>query len=172
MNVARNYSLIMGWTYETLARLRYGVFFTDCLVDFGEDFYLEGENELMDSYAYAKEKGVNSLILEGINEKILDVAYRHRTKDRDRADVYKYLDPLPELSVAEAKDLIQSGAVSVEELKIKVNLLKYIRKFEMEFGDMVDFMPNNFQKKIEFINLKFEEYATSKNDSVQPELGV
>ena len=169
MNVARNYSAIMRWTYETLGRLRYGYFFVSCVVDFGEDFFLEGQKELMEAYSNAKENGVSPLVLDSMNEKLMDLTYKHQSKERERAEVFKHLDPLPEVSIQEAKDLVPTGAVSLQELRIKINLLKYIRMFELDYGNVVDFMPNNFSQKIAFINQIFIEYAMQQEPTVQPQ---
>ncbi len=166
INLARNLSEIMTWTYSTLAQMRYGIFFINSTVDFGEDFYLETADQLIESYSDARSKGVNDLILDTMNEKILDVSFKHRSKERERANIYKYLDPLPGLSIPEATAMVSTQAVTIEELKIKANLLKYLRMFELEYGDMVDYMPNNFQKKIETINQKIKEYARQQEQPV------
>jgi len=167
MNIARNYQQIMCWTYSTLARLRYDIFFTECLVDFGEDFYLETAEALMEAYSNAKEKGVNSLILDTMNEKINDVAFKHRKKDRERAEIYKHLDPFPELTTQEVMEM--KDVLDPIDIRIKINLLKYIRMFELQFGDMIDFIPNNFEQKITNINLKIQEYAMQQKSELQPQ---
>jgi len=168
INIARNFAEIMLWTNETLARLRYGVFFIDGMVEFGEDFYLQTEQELIASYADAKSKGVNQVLLDAMDEQIMDTKFKHKKRDRERAMIYKDLDPMPGMSITEAAVLVGKG-VSLADLTMKVNLLKFVRRFEMEFGDVVDFMSDDYAEKIEIINLKLQDYAREQEPNVQPQ---
>lgn len=164
-NLARNFSEIILWTNETLALLQYGdTYFTEGMVSFGEDFYLESESDLMEQYADAKQKGINPVMLDSLDEKLLDSIYKNDRRGRMKAAIFKDLDPLPGMTIQEASALIGKG-VTVEDLTIKANLLKFVKMFELEHGDVIDFEDGNYAKKINGIKLKFKDYVSkSAND--------
>lgn len=170
VNLSRNLAEIMLWTHETLARLQYGVFFIGGVVSFGEDFFLEKESDLMDQYADAKQKGINPIMLDALDERLLDIRYKNHPRLRERASIFKDLDPLPGMTVAEAADLIGKG-VSVADLTIKASLLKFVKMFELDYGDIVDYQANNYAKKINEILTKFREYV-NENNAWQPQPGL
>jgi|GEM_PF-5411453 len=166
LNIARNLSEIMLWTNETMARLRYGIFFIEGFISFGEDFYLQNESDLMTRYADAKQKGVNQIMLNSLDDQIYDVAFKNRKRDRKRIAIMKDLDPMPGMSISECAGLLGKG-VSLENLTIKVNLLKFVRRFELEQDiDILEYEPENYLKKINEIILKFKEYAREQGQEL------
>lgn len=159
MYIARNLGQAKLWTNETIARLRYSVYFVKGDIDFGSDFYLQDESEFVTLYADAKVKGASSLVLDTIEEQLLDVVYRNDPQGRMKARLIKDLDPLPGMTNVEALAAQQAGVISTATYLTKINFQKYARMFELEFAGI----PNdNYNSVLSQMNAKFEEYASEQ----------
>ena len=70
------------------------------------------------------------------------------------------LEPFRHMSYAEVNDLYRNGIITIEELKLKLNFMEYVRRFERENVSIAEFgsiLP--YKDKIEKITKKLKEYA-------------
>jgi len=70
------------------------------------------------------------------------------------------LEPFRHFSRVEVMDLYSKQLIDETELRIKLNFSNYVRRFERENTNLLEFGTGiPFDKKIEVITNKFKEYA-------------
>jgi len=159
--IKKNFEIIQKFADSTLARIRYGDAFIGCKVDMGTKFFLKDVNELHQDYKLAKESGTSETILEQIQTNILNTKYRQDHKSRERAEIIRDLDPLPEKNLDETIKIFEKGGLDKINFVIKSNLLNFVRRFEIANGGIAEFASTiDYQTKIETILTKFKEYAS------------
>ena len=70
------------------------------------------------------------------------------------------LEPFRHMSYTDVNDLYSKGIITKEELKLKINFMEYVRRFERENVSITEFgsiLP--YKDKIEKITKKLKEYA-------------
>ena len=172
LRVKKNFEIIMEFSDSTNALLRYGNSFKGCTIDLGTGFFLKTVTELHEDYKIAKETG-NEVVLEKITSNIYDAKYREDSASRQRAEIIRDLDPLPEKTVKEAIEIYKNNGIDKINFIIKTNLLTFVRRFERENIPLVQFGENiEYSSKIDTIINRFKEYAREFNDEGEqrPEL--
>jgi len=158
--VKKNFEIINKFADETICKLRYGERFLDCDIDYGTNFFLKDIGDLQEELVQAKESGASDVILESINDNILHTKYRDDNKSITRADIISDLDPLPNRTLKEATELSEAGGIDKINFKIKSNLLSFVKRFERENTDVVNFGSlTNYNRKIEQILEALKIYA-------------
>ncbi len=158
--IKRNYEIIHTFADSTLARMRYGKAFIKANIDYGTKFFLKDVNDLHEDFKLAKEAGASETILSEIQDNILNTKYREDSNSRQRAEIIRDLDPLPEKTIEETIQILDKGGIDKINFVIKCNLLNFVRRFERENINLVEFAANiDYVTKIETIKTKFKEYA-------------
>lgn len=150
---------------ETICRLRYGNLFVSAKVNYGTEFYTLTPTELRNRYKIAKEDGASEAELDALQDQIIETEYRHDPTQLQRMLILAELEPYRHLSRSEVMDLYGKNLISEEELRIKLNFTNFVRRFERENTNILEFgtlIP--FDKKISIINTKFLEYASENRN--------
>ena len=164
LRVKQNFEIINKFADSTLARLRYGERFVGCEIDYGTNFFLKGVDDLQAELKEAKESGASEVIIDSIGENILNTRYRDDKQNRERADIISELNPLPGKTMEESIEILQNGGIDKLNFIIKSNLINFVRRFERENTDIVNFGSlTNYNRKIEQINAEFIKYAEEMN---------
>lgn len=159
--VKKNFEIIQKFGDSTLARIRYGDSFIQCQIDYGSKFFLKDVNELHEDFKIAKEAGASEPILEQIQTNLLNTKYRQDHRLRQRAEIIRDLNPLPEKTLDEAIKILKNTGISKINFVIKANLTNFVRRFEIENIGLTEFASNiDYQTKIKTILNKFKEYAS------------
>ena len=154
---------------ETCCRLRYGTAFLSASVNYGTEFYLYTSDELRERYKRAKEAGMSEADLDALLTQIIETEYRHNPQQMQRMIILSDLEPYRHLTRNEVAALYEKGIVSKEEYLIKLNFADFIRRFErenmniIEFGDSID-----YTKKIGTIKERLTEYAREIMPTSEP----
>lgn len=165
LRVKANFEIINKFADSTIAQLRYGDSFLGCQIDYGTRFFLKDIGELHDEFKEAKEGGASEAITAQIHDNILDTKYKEDKHSRQRAEVIRHLDPLPDKNIDEAIKILENGGIDKINFIIKSNLIKFVQRFERENISLADFAKElDFSKKIEMIQDRFKFYA---NESEQ-----
>ncbi len=168
--VKKNFEIIHKFADSTKARLRYGERFLDCDIDYGTNFFLKDINDLQEELQTAKDSGAPDAIIESINDNILHTKYRDDDKSITRANIINDLDPMPNRTQVEARDLFKDGGIDKINFIIKSNLISFVRRFERENTDLVNFGSlTNYNRKIEQINAELVKFAEEMNN-VEPNI--
>lgn len=150
---------------ETVCRLRYGEQFVSAKINYGTDFYIFDVAELRERYKMAKESGSSESELDALQNQIIETEYRNNPTQRQRMLTLAELEPYRHLTRAEVVELWQKGVIPESTMKIKLNFADYVRRFERENTNILEFGTQiPFAKKIDTINQTFALYASESNN--------
>lgn len=148
------------WVDETCCRLRYGNDFISASISLGTDFYLMSPADLRSLYNSAKNSGASEAELDSLQKQIIETEYRDNPLELQRMIILNELEPYRHIGRQEAITLFEKGIMPEMDLRIKMNFPDYIRRFERENINVIEFgtvIP--FSSKIQKIREKLEEYA-------------
>ena len=164
--VKKGFEAAQKWVDETICRLRYGRYFISATINYGTDFFLYSPDELRKRYKAAKESGASESELDMMQNQILETEYRNDPMQMRRMLILAELEPYRHLSRTEVTDLYAKNLVSEQDLRIKLNFPNFVRRFERENTNILDFgVEIPYQTKIEKITAEFRKYA----DEQKPE---
>lgn len=145
---------------ETVCRLRYGSLFISARINYGTEFYLSNATELRERYSSARQNGASEAELDALQNQILETEYRNNPTQLQRMLVLAELEPFRHMTREEVLQLHEKGLISDNELYIKLNFSTFVRRFERENMNILEFGAEiPFQDKIRIINNKFNDYA-------------
>jgi len=79
--------------------------------------------------------------------------------------IIRDLDPMPEKSMDEVIKVFDKGGIDKTAFIIKSNLLNFVRRFEREEGNLIQFGQNiTYRAKLESINKAFKIYANENSE--------
>ena len=146
---------------ETVCRLRYGDMFVSAKINYGTEFYLVDSTQLRERYKVAKESGASEAELDSLQNQIIQTEYRHDQTQLNRMLILAELEPYRHLTIDEVMKLQEKQLISDDELRVKLNFANYIRRFERENTNILEFGTQiPYTKKINVITNKLFEYAS------------
>lgn len=158
--VKKGFESAQKWVDETVCRLRYGRYFISAKINYGTEFYLYSPDELRKRYQAAKDAGASESELDMMHNRILETEYRNDPVQLRRMQVLAELEPLRHLSRQEVTDLFTENLVSEEDLRIKLNFPTFVRRFERENTNILEFGSDiDYKRKIDTIMAEFRRYA-------------
>ena len=158
--VKKGFENAQQWVDETICRLRYGNYFISAKVNYGTEFYLYSPEELRERYKAAKEAGASESELDMMQNQILQTEYRNDPNQLRRMLILAELEPFRHLSRAEVSELFDKNLVSETDLRVKLNFPNFVRRFERENTNILDFGSEiPFQSKIDKITAELRRYA-------------
>lgn len=163
--VKKGFESAQQFVDETICRLRYGNMFVSAKVNYGTEFYIYDANELRERYKIAKDAGASEAELDAMQNQIIETEYRNDPTQLQRMLLLAELEPYRHLTRAEVMNLFGQQIISETELRVKLNFANFVRRFERENTNILEFgtlIP--FNKKIEIITNKFYEYASENRD--------
>ena len=99
--------------------------------------------------------------LDMMQNQIIQTEYRNDPMQLRRMLILSELEPYRHLSRAEATDLFKANIISEEDLRIKLNFPNFVRRFERENMNILEFgseLP--YERKIAIITEEFRKYAS------------
>ena len=161
--VKKGFEAAQQWTDETVCRLRYGNYFLSARVNYGTEFYLYTPDELRERYKKAKDAGMPESELDLLNDQILETEYRNDPVQLRRMRLLAELEPFRHLSRKEVAALYEKNVISPVDLRIKLNFPNFVRRFERENTNVLDFGAEiPYKRKIEIITDEFRKYANEQ----------
>lgn len=155
---------------DTCCRLRYGKAFLSSSINYGTEFYLFTSDELRERYKKAKEAGMSEADLDALLQQIMETEYRHNPQMMQRMIILSDLEPYRHLTRNEVQGLYEKSLIPVEDLLIKFNFADFIKRFERENMNIIEFgAETDYDKKISTIKEQLKAYAT---EIKQPEVKV
>jgi len=165
--VKKGFELAQQWVDSTICRLRYGKYFISAKINYGTEFYLYSADELRKRYKEAKEAGAPESELDMMQNRILETEYRNDPVQLRRMMLLAELEPMRHLSRTEVTDLFGKNLISEQDLTIKLNFPNFIRRFERENMNILDFGKDiQYKDKIETIMTELRRYADEQRPSV------
>ena len=158
--VKKGFENAQKWVDETICKLRYGGYFIQANISYGTEFYLYSVDDLRQRYKKAKDAGAPESQLDAMLTDIIETEYRNDPMRLKRMRILSDVEPYHHLTKQEVVELQEKNLVKNEDLIIKLNFPSFIRRFErenmnvMNFGEAV-----SYEAKINAIQGKLREYA-------------
>lgn len=152
---------------ETVCRLRYGgKALLSARVDYGTEFFLLSADELRKRYKTAKESGAGEAELDALQTQITETEYRNDPLQVQRLMTLNEIEPYRNMSRAEVVDLWQKGIADKRDMVVKLNFPDFIRRFERENGNILDFGSQiDYNNKINIIKQTLSGYADEQDNN-------
>lgn len=158
--VKKGFEAAQNFVDETVCRLRYGNLFISANVNLGTEFYTLTPMELRRRYQAAKSSGASEAELDAMQTQIIETEYRNNPTQLQRMLILAELEPYRHLTLAEVVELWQKKVISDEDMRIKLSFADFVRRFERENINIIEFGTEvPYAKKIDIITNKFKEYA-------------
>lgn len=162
--VKKGFESAQQFVDETVCRLRYGDMFISARVNYGTEFYLHDETELRERYKIAKDSGASEAELDALQNQIIETEYRNNPTQLQRMLILAELEPYRHLTRNEVMDLFERNLISEKELRVKLNFTTFVRRFERENTNILEFGSQvPFAEKINIITNRLNEYAAEQN---------
>jgi hypothetical protein len=170
MRVKRDFELTEEFLIDTMGRLMYGPYYSGCNVNYGEDFLLYTEQDIVKQYDVTKKSGLPIFLLAEKKQLLISSTTRNNTYQAQRMKILDLLEPWTELSLSECMTF-QLNVMYPDKFLLKSDFAKFVSKFELENGDIVEWgKAISFDTKIKNISDKLIEYArTETSKAVKPE---
>lgn len=164
--IKKGFESAQRWVDSTCCRLRYGRLFLSAEINYGTEFYLYTVDELRARYKTAKESGASEAELDAIQQQIIATEWKNDPAMLRRMRILAELEPYRHQTRDEVLTLYKEGLIDAGTYRIKANFPAYIRRFERENTNVVEFgSALAFDRKIAAIAGKLAEYAAE--DTVQ-----
>lgn len=156
------------WLYESTIKLTLDV---DIFrhADYGTEWYLLTENELIMMLQEAKKTGLPEGEIDQIYIQLIQTKYNNNPRTAQKLIIENNINPAPYNTLEECYNKVSNNSMTSMDLYIKANLNKFIYKFERENGSIVDWGKEiPFDEKINRIINIFKQYAEdeqSEDDS-------
>lgn len=161
LNIKKPLDKAKQWLLSTMAIGRYGEDFKGCTVDSGTEFYLLDAETILANYDLAAKTGFNDIALEDFQNDFFETKYRFNQKGKERQKIIQALDPFNHLSKVEVTEMYRANETTYELYMIKKNLISFVKRFEHENINVVDFgITLDFKTKIKRIQDTLKMYAT------------
>jgi hypothetical protein len=159
--VKKGFEAAQQFVDETVCRSRYGNMFISAKINYGTEFFTMSADELRNLYKIAKESGASEAELDALHNQVVETEYRNNPTQLQRMYILSELEPYRHLTREEVLTLKDKGLITDEELHIKLKFPTFVRRFERENTNILEFGTQiAFDKKIETITNKFKEYAS------------
>jgi hypothetical protein len=170
LSLKTNFDNLYVWIVKTTSALLFDGSEVDVDANFGTEFYLLSEADLQERFNNAKKIGLPDFEIDSIFKQLIDTKYKGNLGKIDRAIIMKYIDPLPYSTNSEALNLFNAGLISEKDLILKIQLISFVDRFEMEQAPLIQFGNelNGFvkiQKIKEILNTYTDEQIKSKQVS-------
>lgn len=157
----------MMWVDKTACLLRYGNDFISLSISLGTDFYLMSPADLRNLYNNAKNSGASEAELDSLQRQIIETEYRDNPLELQRMLILNELEPYRHIGRQEALTLYEKNIMPEEDLRIKTNFPDYIRRFERENTNVIEFgSAISFDQKIARIREELNRYAQEEKAKI------
>ena len=158
--IKKGFEIAQCFIDSTVCRLRYGESFISCSINYGTEFYTLTPEVLRKRYNDAKKGGATESELDALRQQMLETEYRHNPLMLRRMLILSDLEPFCHSTREECMEMFDKGLISREDMIVKANFSNYIRRFERENDNVIEFGKEmEYYKKIEDIYDKLLEYA-------------
>jgi len=156
------------WMLEGLIKLQFGIDGVSINANFGTEWYILTEEHLQNLFGSAKEMGLPESEIDEIYSMLVETKYRSNPMLVDRLKTINELSPAPYDTTEEAIRKKEQGGLSNEDLIIKLNLTRYIKRFERENGSIAGYgAKETYLKKVNSIYQRLKDYANEQRNEAE-----
>jgi hypothetical protein len=173
MFFSNEFSILDKWLTETAEKLQDSV---DISVysSYGTEWFLLSESDIIKLFNDSKIAGMPESELDELYSLLRETKYKSNPTKLERLVIENNLNPAPYSTIEECYKKNEKGVMTLETLAIKANFTRYIKRFERENIDLVEFGSDalqsgrlKFSQKIENIYselIKYSKEDVSKNN--------
>ena len=161
--IKKGFESAQNFIDSTICKLRYGDAFISANVNYGTEFYTLTPEVLQARYTKAKEGGASDYELDALRQQIIETEYRHNPIQIQRMLILSDLEPYRHMTKGEVLNLWQNKLIEPEELILKNDFAGFVRRFERENDNILEFgteMP--YREKIDIIYKTLLDYAKQR----------
>ncbi len=137
--------------------------------DFGNEFYLVSEEEWQKRIKSAVESNLPKIEIDELFKQFINTKYRNNPHKLNRINIISLIDPFPYLSNKEVVELFKMNIIDNVNLLMKINLIKFVNRFEVEQGDLVSFGSKlSLDVKVNRIQEIFNKYTNEQISKSEP----
>lgn len=162
--VKRGFEEAQQFVDSTCCRLRYDIDFISASINYGTKFFLATAAQLREEYKAAKDAGASETELDAMQHQIIETEYHNDPQQMRRMMLLFELEPLHHLTTTEATNLYKEGLIDAETLRLKINFPEWVRRFERENMNVLEFgSALSYDKKISQIKQTLLSYAANQD---------
>ena len=163
--VKKGFETAQNFVDSTICRLRYGGSFLSASINYGTEFYTLTPEVLRKRYNDAKKGGASESELDALRQQMLETEYRHNPLMLRRMLILSDLEPFRHSTPDEVLRYFEKGLATAEEVRLKSDFTNYVRRFERENGNILEFGSNiEYREKINNIYQTLIDYAKEKTN--------
>lgn len=137
--VKQGFEEIQEWVDQTCCILRYGDSFLGLSISYGTEFYTLTPEVILNRYTKSKAAGASDSELDSLSRQFLDTTYRHDPIALQRMNILADLEPYRHMTKNEVLDMYKEGLVPDNIMRLKLDFSGFIRKFERENENILEF---------------------------------
>ena len=135
----------------------------NCICYFGTEYFIEDEASVIKNLNDYKNAGASQSQIWLRNKSLMQVSTKGKNSERDRLLMFEQLEPLYNLSLDKATELVQADLIEFKDFDLKVNFAERINKFEREYGSILSYeIGKSYNERINAIKSKLYQYGTTK----------
>lgn len=166
------FDILYKWIVSTVGKLYYKNVEVEVQANFGTEWYLVSEDMLQKVFENAKKIGLPKSEQILIYEQLIDTKYKGNSSKIERQKMLLRLDPLPLYSENEAMEMLGKGAITSDELNLKINFYTFVSRFEDENTTITEFGTNlEMRERIKIISETLNKYNDEHIESKQSSAG-
>jgi len=180
MFFSNEFSVLDKWLSETAEKLQDEVEI-DVYSNYGTEWFLLSESDIIKLFNDSKVAGMPESEQDELYALLRETKYKSNPTKLERLVIENNLNPAPYSTLEECYKKQEKGVMTKEDLAIKANFTKYIKRFERENIDLVEFGSFalksgrlKFSQKIENIYSELIKYSkedvSEENEGEQVEL--
>lgn len=154
-----NFERVHEFLISTMAKLRYGDYYLNSTVKYGRDFYLYTDTDLAEMYAKAIEDGMDTIILDYLQDEYINTKYRYDEKGHRRATMLKNLETFRHTTKSQMLEMFENGLIDRKQYLLNTNLSTYVLRFERENVPIIEFGKNlEYSERVQTILTALKGY--------------
>ena len=151
------------WLLNCLVKMYTGQPTAECIAYFGTEYFIEDEASVIKNLNDYKDAGASQSQIWLRNKSLMQVSTKGKSSERDKLLMLEQLEPLYNISLDKATELVVADLVEFKDFDLKVNFAERINKFEREFGSILSYeLSKTLDERVNLIKQQLYKYGTTK----------
>jgi hypothetical protein len=144
---------------DIIGKMYYGEKYVGCEITYGRKLNLRDENLIIEEIKKAKESGCTLFYIKTLVEELIYSRFARSKSDLQRNIIANELEPFSGFTIEEVETITNT---TIEQKYLKQNFNDYFQRFELENGDVLDYMKGTDLKvKIQSIKEVLKSYVAT-----------
>jgi len=162
------FEIIINWTYNTIAKLRYNESFGKITVSLGQQYFLTSTEDMQSEYVQVQEGNFSDSEIDRSYMQVVETKYKNNPNQLDREKILIEVNPFPYMNTLVDKQALKAwadaGDISQEDYRVKIQFNALIKRFERENAPVTLFGANlPFEQRIRIIQEELRKFVRSVN---------